>query len=76
LWRCCATAGAWNCSEASCGSYQAGPAAAKLVQQLTRACDVLGTSAIGEETIVMDAVETIGQNVDEEATDELVGPLS
>ena len=30
------------------------------VEQLTRSRDVLGAPAVGEETIVTDAVETIG----------------
>jgi hypothetical protein len=43
------------------------------VEQLARSRDVLGASAVGEETVVTDAVETVGQDVDEEAADELVG---
>jgi len=39
------------------------------VEQLTRMRDVLDTPAVGEETVVTDAVETIGQDVDEEAAD-------
>ena len=33
---------------------------------------MLGAAAVGEETVVADAVETVGQHMDEEATDELV----
>jgi hypothetical protein len=43
------------------------------VEQLTRSRDVLSAPAVGEETVVSDAVETVGQDVDEEAADELVG---
>ena len=53
------------------------------VEQLTRSRDVLDAPAVGEETIVTDAVETVGQDVDEEAANELVdgerhrlGPLT
>jgi len=42
------------------------------VEQLTGSRDVLGAPAIGEETVVTDTVETIGQDVDEKATNELV----
>jgi hypothetical protein len=45
----------------------------RYVEQLTRSGDVLGAAAVGEETIVTDAVETVGQDVDQEAADELVG---
>ena len=45
----------------------------RYVEQLTRSGDVLGAPAIGEETVVSDAVETVGQDVDQEAADELVG---
>ena len=33
----------------------------RYVEQLTRSGDVLGAPAIGEETVVSDAVETVGQ---------------
>ena len=42
------------------------------IEQLTRSRDALGAAAVGEETVVVDAVETVGQHMDEEATDELV----
>lgn len=42
------------------------------IEQLTRAGDVVGAAAIGEETIVADAMESGGQDVDEEAANELV----
>jgi hypothetical protein len=45
----------------------------RYVEQLTRSGDVLGAAAVGEETIVTDAVEPIRQNVKQEAPDELVG---
>jgi hypothetical protein len=45
----------------------------RYVEQLTRSGDVLGAPAVGEETVVSDAVETVRQDVDEEAADELVG---
>ena len=45
----------------------------RCVEQLTRSRDVLGAPAVGEETVVADAVETVGQDVDQEAADELVG---
>src|SRR5436190_18408384 len=42
-------------------------------EQLTRARDVVSANAFGEQAIVADAVQALGQHVDEEATDELVG---
>ena len=45
----------------------------RCVEQLTRSRDVLGAPAVGEETVVSDAVETVGQDVNEKAADELVG---
>ena len=41
------------------------------VEQLPRLRDVVGAPAIGEETVVADAMEAAGQHVDEEAADEL-----
>ena len=53
------------------------------VEQLPRSRDILGAPAVSEQTIVPDAVETVGQDMDEEAADELVngerhdlGPLT
>src|SRR5277367_3979081 len=42
------------------------------VEQLTGASDVPGPAAIGEQTVMADAMEPAGQHVDEEAADELV----
>jgi len=42
------------------------------IEQLTGSGDVLGPAAIGEQSIMADAVEAAGQHVDEEAADELV----
>src|SRR4029077_14586840 len=42
-------------------------------EQLQGACDVVGASAFGEQTVVSDAVQAFGQHVNEEAADELVG---
>ena len=41
-------------------------------EQLAGAGDVLGAPAVGEQAVVADAVEAVGQDVDEEAADELV----
>ena len=41
-------------------------------EQLTRACDVVGARAFGEQAVVADAVQAFWQHVDEEAADELV----
>ena len=38
----------------------------RCVEQLTRSRDVLGAPAVGEETVVSDAVDTVGQDVDQE----------
>ncbi len=40
-------------------------------EQLARSGEVLGARAVGEEPVVSDAVEALGQDVDEEASDEL-----
>ena len=45
----------------------------RCIEQLTRSRNVLGTPAVGKETVVSDAAETVGQDVDEEAADELLG---
>jgi len=42
-------------------------------EQLTGACDVICTSAFGEQAVVADAVQALWQDVDEEVADELVG---
>jgi hypothetical protein len=44
----------------------------RYVEQLTRSREVLGAPAVGEETVVSDAVKSVGQDVDQEAADELV----
>ena len=41
-------------------------------EQLACSGDVVGTGAIGEQPVVANAVESAGQDVDEEAADELV----
>ncbi len=41
------------------------------LEQLTRPGQVLGASAIGEQPVMADAVESRGQHVDQEASDEL-----
>ena len=43
------------------------------VEQLTGTRDVVGASGVGEEAVVTDAVKAVGQDVDQEAADELVG---
>ena len=40
-------------------------------EQLAGACDVVGAGGLGEQAVVADAVEALGQDVDEEAADEL-----
>lgn len=42
------------------------------MKQLSGLGDVLGSTAIGEQTVVADVVKPAGQQVDEEAADELV----
>ena len=41
-------------------------------EQLAGACDVVGAGGLGEQAVVADAVEALGQDVDEETADELV----
>ena len=36
-------------------------------------CDVVGPVGIGEEAVVTDAMKSVGQHMDQEAADELVG---
>src|SRR5262245_49388279 len=42
-------------------------------EQFAGARDVIGGGAFGEQAVVADAVEALGQDVDEKAADELVG---
>src|SRR5215212_7784027 len=42
-------------------------------EQLTRAGDVIGPDAAGEQTVVTDAVEAVRQDMDQESADELGG---
>src|ERR1700720_2906170 len=42
-------------------------------EQLTRPCDVGGAVAVGEQSIVADAVQALGQHVRQKAPNELVG---
>src|SRR5271155_5669646 len=41
-------------------------------EQLAGAIDVVGAGGLGEQAVVADAVQALGQDVDEEAADELV----
>ena len=41
-------------------------------EQLTHSCDIVGPVCIGEEAIVADAVESVGQDMDQKAANELV----
>jgi hypothetical protein len=41
-------------------------------EQLACACDIGGTIAAGEQTVMADGVEALGQHVDEESPGELV----
>src|SRR5579864_1894493 len=42
------------------------------IEQLARLRDVVGASSVCEEAVVADAMEAAGQDVDQEAADELV----
>ena len=42
-------------------------------EQFAGARDVVGAGRSGEQAVVADAVETVRQDVDQEATDELAG---
>src|SRR5207302_8352528 len=42
-------------------------------EEPTGQCDVVGPVGVGEEAVVTDAMEPVGQHVDQEAADELVG---
>ena len=42
-------------------------------EQLAGAVDVVGAGGLSEQAVMADAVEVLGQDVDEEAADELVG---
>src|SRR5260370_30509274 len=42
-------------------------------EQLTDACNILGASWAGQQTVVTDAVEALRQHMHQEAADELVG---
>ena len=41
-------------------------------EQLAGACDVVDAGGLGEQAVMADTVEALGQDVDEEAADELV----
>ena len=41
-------------------------------EQFARACDVVGATPRCEQAVMADAVEAVGQHVDQEAADELV----
>ena len=65
--------------ESVCGSLSSVPSVGlaslwwlRHVEQLARSRDVLSSPAVGEETVVADAMEAAGQDVDQEAADELV----
>jgi hypothetical protein len=42
-------------------------------EELAGQCDIAGSVGLGEEAVMTDAVEPVGQDVDQEAADELVG---
>src|SRR6202043_114334 len=42
-------------------------------EELAGHCDIDGPVGIGEEAVMTDAVEPVGQDMDQEAADELVG---
>jgi hypothetical protein len=42
-------------------------------EELTGQCDIAGPVGVGKQTVVTDAVEAVGQDVDQEAADELIG---
>ena len=66
-----ATAAAWASRLAGIGGGTGGLALGVCNgEQLTRAGDVVGASAFGEQAVVADAVQALGQHVDEEAADE------
>ena len=69
-----ATAAAWASRLALIDGSTGGPVFRRCRgEQLPRAGDVVGASVFGEQAVVADAVQALGQHVDEEATDELVG---
>ena len=41
-------------------------------EEPTGQCDVVGPVGVGEEAVVTDAVDPVGQHMDQEAADELV----
>ena len=68
-----ATAAAWTSGLAGIDSGSGGLAFRFCnCEQLTRAGDIVGARAFGEQAVVTDAVQALGQDVDQEAADELV----
>jgi hypothetical protein len=68
-----ATAAAWTSGLAGIDSGSGGLAFRFCnCEQLTRARDIVGARAFGEQAVVTNAVQTLGQDVDQEAADELV----
>src|SRR4051794_26815327 len=68
-----ATATAWTSRLVTTGRCIGWVVAGRLCgEQLSRTCDVVGAGRLGEQAVVADAVEAVRQDVNEEATDELV----
>ena len=69
-----AAAAAWTCRLVAIGSIGIGGLALGLwpSEQLAGTRDVVGAGGLGQQAVVADAVEALGQDVDEESADELV----
>src|SRR5256886_15992893 len=69
-----AAADTWTCRIVVIGSISIGRFALRLWrnEQFADARDVVGAGGVGQQAVVADAVEPLGQDVDEEWADELV----
>ena len=69
-----AAAATWTCRLVVIGSIGIGRLALRLWprEQFVGARNVVGARGVGQQAVVADAVETLGQDVDEESADELV----
>ena len=69
-----AAAATWTCRLVVIGSIGIGRLALRLWprEQFVGARNVVGAGGVGQQAVVADAVETFGQDVDEESADELV----
>src|SRR6516225_5549280 len=65
--------GSTRCSSVALAAGGSGSFAGDGMPQLARSCDVGGSVAAGKQSVVPNAMEALWQDVDEKATNELIG---